>query len=115
MAAAARPAGAGPAPTLDRPPIERYVRCSVTRGSWTVEPGIEWRTGDDFAAVSGLLERIAEDIALSALGGDPVEAAMRAEPTFEAWWPGRAFFVEVHDAAGRWVQTYQPFGIPRNR
>lgn len=96
------------------PPIERYIRCSVTVGNWTVEPGIEWREGDDFNSVTEQLGRIASAIARrAAMTYDPIRASRRHEPMFADAWPGRAFFVEVHDAKfERWTQTYQPYGIP---
>lgn len=94
-------------------PIERYIRCSVTRGSWTVEPGLEWRDGDNFDALCGDLRVIAAAVADLAGVNDAIGAAQRAESVFRRWWPGRAFFVEVHDVEGRWTQTFQPFGMPR--
>lgn len=98
-----------------RPPIERYVRCSVTRGAWTVEPGIEWREGDNWDAITGDLEVLACGIASAASTHDePMRAVIRGEEAFTIRWPDRAFFIEVHAADGRWTQTYQPYGIPRN-
>ena len=104
------------APTvLIRPPIERYIRCSVTRGAWTVEPGIEWRDQDDFEALSGDLEVLAAGLAsLADTHRDPAAAARRGEAAFAGRWPDRAFFIEIHATDGRWVQIFQPFGIPRN-
>lgn len=101
---------------LHRPPIERYVRCSVTRGAWTVEPGIEWCEGDSFEALSGDLEVLAAGLAsLTDTHRDPISASRRGEAAFAQRWPGRAFFIEVHSTDGRWVQVFQPFGVPRNR
>lgn len=101
---------------LHRPPIERYVRCSVTRGAWTVEPGLEWREGDDFEALSGDLEVLACGLAsIVDTHRDPAAAARRGEVAFAARWPGRAFFIEVHAVDGRWIQIYQPYGVPRWR
>lgn len=92
-------------------PIERYVRCSVLRGDWIIEPGLEWREGDNFDDLSSRLRCLVADMPVN---GDPMEAARRSEPTFQAMWPGRAFFVEVHDAHGdRWTQIFQPYGVPR--
>ena len=102
-----------------RPPVERYVRCSVHRAEmhsdWVVEPGIEWREGDDFEGVAKQLRGIAWRI--SALGHlDPIAAAKEGEAMIADRWPDRAFFIEVHDPAHAvWSQTYQPYGMPRFR
>lgn len=101
-------------PDPERPPIERYVRCSVTVGGLTVEPGIEWREGDNYEVVAGDLAVIGEAIVRCG-GPDPMQAARRGENAIAARWPGRAFFIEIHDTAGRWTQTYQPYGMPRFR
>lgn len=96
------------------PPIERYIRCSVTVGNWTVEPGIECREGDDFNAVTEQLGQIAGTIAArTQRTGDPIGSARAHETYFADSWFGRAFFIEVHDAkCERWTQTYQPYGVP---
>lgn len=98
-----------------RPPIERYVRCSVTHGDWTCEPGVEWRDGDNELAMVRDLEVIACGVAeIAAHPAGPMAAAKRAEPQFARWWLDRAFFIELHDTRGRWVQIFQPYGVPRN-
>lgn len=97
-----------------RPPVERYLRCSVTVGGVTVEPGIEWREGDNRTVTLQWLEHIASIIALRSADGDPMEVARSREPQFAALWPGRAWFVEVHNGEA-WTQIFQPFGVPRNR
>lgn len=97
-----------------RPPIERYLRCSVTVGKYTVEPGIEWRDGDDRLAMLAQLDQIAASIARWAASGDPMEVARSRESQFAALWPGRAWFVEVHNGDA-WTQIFQPFGVPVNR
>ena len=79
-----------------------------------MEPGVEWRDGDRFDAIAGDMQVVADAVARMAGRGDPMMAAQRAEDVFRRWWPDRAYFVEVHDTAGRWVQVFQPFGVPRN-
>ena len=96
-----------------KPPVERYIRCSVTRGDWTVEPGLEWCDGDDFYSKVGDLKVVADAVAALACEGDPIRAAQRGEGVFARWWPNRAWFLEVHATDGSWTQSYQPYGIPR--
>lgn len=101
-----------------RSPVEHYIRCSVTVGGVIVEPGLEMREGDDLDRLSGQLAELA-----SAIGaGVPHWGAERAlhcasfGASFGALWPGRAWFVELHDAKlERWTQSYQPYGVPRAR
>lgn len=100
------------------PPIERYVRCSMQRGDWTVEPGIEWREGDSYEVVAGDLAVIAAVIAEAIVrfnSSDPMPSGQWGERAMAARWPGRAFFIEIHDTAGRWTQIFQPYGLPRSR
>lgn len=97
--------------------IEHYIRCSVTAGKWTVEPGIEFRDGDDEDRMHGCLEPIALSIAesLQTPGERPMAASMASEPWFRGTWPGRAFFIEIHSTDHRWTQTFQPYGVPRRQ
>lgn len=95
-----------------RPTREKYVRASRVVKGWTVEPGVEWRPGDDFEFVTGMLQ----DICARADADGAYSAATIAEAVFEhieTVWPDRAYFVEVHSDAG-WIQIFQPYGIPRN-
>ena len=99
----------------DHPPIERYIRCSMTAAGWTVEPGIEWREGDDFDAITRRLQSIALTIAERS-EGNPMAASRHGESMIALRWPGRAYFIEIHDAEClRWTQSYQPYGLPRHR
>jgi hypothetical protein len=101
-------------PAAGRPPIERYARCSVKGNGWIVEPGIEWREGDCFDPLVFELELIANAVVGVAPLAGPMDAARIAEPMFAARWPGRAYFVEVHDEKfERWTQIFQPYGVPR--
>lgn len=99
-----------------RPPVEHYARCTETIGDLIYEPGIEVRDGDDLPAL-----RMGLACVVSVLAGRVAErgqiAAMRSiGEFFERNWPGRAWFVEIHDAHdGSWTQSYQPYGIPRAR
>lgn len=98
-----------------RPPCEEYARCTVTVGELTVEPAIEVRDDDDTLEAMWLtLNSFALHIAdlVKHHGWRSAMRSMRAD--FEYVWPGRAWFVELHDTAGRWTQSYQPYGVPRS-
>lgn len=98
-----------------RPPREVYVRASrPTTGGAVVEPGVEYREGDSFSVVEDALR----DILFRSDPGndehDPVRIATPVESAIRERWPDRAYFVEVHDPRGGWLQIFQPFGVPRN-
>lgn len=100
---------------FQRPPREVYVRSSrPTATLVTVEPGVEYREGDDFQTMTGLLnyEMFKAD---DEIESDPVKVAVALEERIKARWPDRAYFVEVHDRYGNWIQVFQPFGLPRNK
>lgn len=80
-----------------------------------VEPGLELRRGDDLEALTAQLEHLAGGIGIVApLEPDPARYLESLALLFEELWPGRAWFVEIHDAQlSRWTQSYQPYGIPR--
>lgn len=105
-------AGAKPAPAC-RPGCEDYARCTVTVGALTVEPGIELRRGDDLEVMWVVLRSFALHVAdlVRDLGWVPALEQVRLD--FEHVWPGRAWFLELHDTDGRWTQSYQPYGVPR--
>lgn len=103
-----------------RPPVEHYLRCSVTVGEVVVEPGVELRPDDDsdetHEFMFRVLETVARSIAKRAQSGSRTKALHAAKVLFEINWPGRAWFVELHDAKlERWTQTFQPYGVPMNR
>lgn len=101
--------------TLDRPPRETYVRTSRASAACgrMVEPGVEFRTGDDFAAMTSALYDICYRLDAGDARSINDDAEVVARVIAETW-PGRAYFVEVHSHDG-WIQIFQPFGIPRNR
>lgn len=102
------------APAFVRPPREAYVRTSrpCERVNVTVEPGVEFREGDNFDEMTEQLGTmlVVHDPGLLI---DPVKIAEPIERAIAATWPGRAYFIEVHGAGG-WYQVFQPFGVPRN-
>jgi len=100
-----------------RPDVEHYVRCSVAVGDLRVEPGLELRAGDDFAELGERLACLAHAIGIMVgTTADRMAACEAFGPTFEQRWPGRAWFVEIHDAKlERWTQSFQPYGVPRSR
>lgn len=101
-----------------RPPVERYARTSFAIDGLTIEPGIEYELGEDSQALSRRLREVAAR-AVSEIR-IPVERipfdnlAVDIERAITATWPGRAYFIEIHDDAGCWTQIFQPFGVPRN-
>lgn len=98
--------------------VEHYARCTVTAHGLTVEPGMELREGDDFAAMTTDLRQWAEWAAsLGALFSSSGRAEMckTLETSAVKRWPDRAWFVEVFDEHGNWSQSYCPFGTPRWR
>lgn len=101
---------------LVRPPREAYVRTSRMTAHapwWTVEPGIEFRPGDDFEFMTGLMHDICVQTDRVYPCSGPTELAESVAELITRVYPDRAYFVEVHGDAG-WVQIYQPFGLPRN-
>lgn len=98
---------------LFRPPLETYVRTSrISTGYLTVEPGIEFRDGDDFKIVSKKLRSILVENDTGV--GDARAAAELVAKAIVGEWPDRAYFIEVHGIDGAWLQIFQPYGIPRN-
>ena len=98
-----------------RPPREVYVRAfRPTCTGASVEPGVEYRPGDSFA---GMSEQLAQLLFACDPGDehDPEKIALPVEAAIQLTWPDRAYFVEVHDVSGGWIQIFQPFGVPRNR
>lgn len=103
---------------FDRPPIEKYVRTTVTEHGYTLEPAVEWRDGDSFAHIVELLAAIAGAVAGASrhVGDDAMECAIDLGGTIAVRWPDRAYFVEVwQEGQSGFAQVFQPFGIPRNR
>jgi len=99
--------------------IEHYARCTQTVHGYVIEPGLELRDGDDLDALIVELEAFARWVGAE-LYAQParerLDVCRGAADESERRWPGRAFFVEMHDAEfGRWSQTFQPYGLPRAR
>jgi hypothetical protein len=101
--------------TFTRPPREIYVRTSrPTISGAMVEPGVEFREADQFKAIEHALYVMCVDSDPGAHEHDPVKLAALVEKHIKDRWPDRAYFVEVHDLHGGWVQIFQPFGVPQN-
>lgn len=99
-----------------RPPREAYVRASrPTVGGAFVEPGIELRDGDVFRDIEGELLTMLFETDPGRDEHDPRRIADPLEQRIRERWPDRAYFIEVHDPRGGWLQIFQPFGVPRNR
>ncbi len=95
---------------------EAYVRSVVKTGKIDAVIGLEWREGDSLDNLRKRLKLLA-DIALSYLlpEDDDYEIACLLEYRLKAWWPDRAYFLEVCSDGVEldWIQIYQPFGLPR--
>lgn len=89
---------------------ERYIRLDITHPcGWNVVPGMEWRATDDI----GELRRSLTNLILAASPTDIATLAQSIADAFDRLWPGRAWFLEIEDSPGSWVQVYQPWtGIP---
>lgn len=97
-----------------RPPREVYVRTArPTVNGILVEPGVEYREGDEFAAIEQALTAILVEHDPGSDETDPVRIAAPVEAAIRVRWPDRAYFIEVYGTGG-WIQIFQPFGVPRN-
>jgi hypothetical protein len=103
------------------PDREAYVRVSVTRGEVEAVAGLEFRQGDNVEKLYEALD-IAIRYALwhTVLNIDTLDKvddmliAYACERQLRGAWPDRAYFLEVCRGPGdRWVQVFQPFGLPR--
>lgn len=111
--------------TLVRPPLERYIRDSLTFGdAITVEPGLEYRASDDLPELRARLAERVRAVALAVEariapidGWQPEDVqplALALERELAAVWPDRAWFCEIHHVQGWWTQIFQPYGLPKN-
>ena len=101
---------------FERPPREVYVRASRrTVACAFVEPGVEFREGDSFREIEAELRSILVDSDPGHAQLEPEQIAAPVELAIRERWPDRAYFIEVHDNQGGWLQIFQPFGVPRNR
>lgn len=99
-----------------RPPVERYLRCTVTFGSWTIEPGLQYDRGERLAPLLSQLQLAIGEAwkAAAPVSIDDVpKLNERVEQLVTRLWPDRAWFLEVHHTTAGWTQIYQPYGIPR--
>ena len=102
---------------MSRPPVERYARTTFTTAGITIEPGIQYELLENVVELGRRLREIAAEAAAHrmALGAYAIDSvAIAVERAVAATWPERAFFVEVYDADGNWIQIFQPYGLPRN-
>lgn len=103
---------------MKRPPVERYARTSITVDGITFEPGVQYERGEDSQVMSRRLRDLTARavnsirIPLERVPFDTIAHDIEIEIAME--WPGRAYFVEIHDDASSWTQIFQPYGVPRN-
>jgi hypothetical protein len=102
--------------TIARPPVEKYVRCSMQVGRYLLEPAVEYRSGDVYAQ---LLEELQCGTQLAVHFApevrDIMHAADLAGGRIAERWPDRAYYVEAwEDGDEGYAQVVQPFGFPRN-
>lgn len=108
-----------------RPPIERYIRCSVDIPSGSVEVGLQREppTGNERVTIRQLVH-VAYMRSLTVGGLDePRWSTMEEfadiitpdlEKSFSQVWPDRAWFVEIWNETEALSQVYQPYGMPRS-
>lgn len=98
--------------TWERPPREDYLHITREVHGYKVEPGVEYRDGDDIEYIGQELWHIVKDWT----GADQMLAARAVGQGIAHRWPDRAYFVEVwKDGSIVMAQVFQPFGVPRNR
>lgn len=97
-----------------RPPRESYVRATVEAHGYTLEPAVEWRTGDCFEHVVETLRILAIESAKLEFS-DLMRTATYCGDAIRTRYEGRAYFVEAwQDGECGFAQVYQPWGVPVN-
>ena len=109
---------------MSRPPVERYVRLTLTDSDMTFEPGLSWVDGEDIGVLSDRLRHVCEALLYRVTrevcpidGWDIADfevIASHFEESMREYWPDRAWFCEVH-GGDTWVQIFQPYGVPKNQ
>lgn len=103
------------------PPRESYIRASyppcLANVRCEVDFGLEWRPGDVIADLQSLLKSFAGygHAAPLVAFDNAMQFAHGLGDLIAKEWPDRAYFIEVSDAAGGWVQVFQPYGLPRRQ
>lgn len=110
--------GLGPLrPLFERPPIERYVRCSVDLPGGSLELGLFYNRGEPLRGLSDKLGELATKAARVVDGPITLEIAemlsAELEANIVAQWGDRAWFLEVWNADSALTQIYAPHGMPR--
>ncbi len=92
---------------------EAYLRVVLNREGIEYIAGLEWREGEDLAALKAAL-KMRMSTATIGMQHDRWDAlSLAIEKTIKKYWPDRAYFVEVGDDAHGWIQLFQPYGLPR--
>ena len=99
-----------------RPPIERYIRCSVDIPGGSIEVGLQHcpNVSREF------VRAVVRDAYFRATAMTDLEFSELAdlltnflEHDFASTWPTRAWFVEIWNEREALSQVYQPYGMPR--
>lgn len=109
-----------PEPAPARPPIERYVRCSVTvfgsknRAIGSIEAGLLVTPSQDHRALREELRHVLDDACVACRDReDADELTQLCESMIAGRWPAHAWFVEVWNEDEALTQVYAPYGMPR--
>lgn len=90
---------------------EAYARVWTELYDNEMTVGVELREGD---ALAEMTLRI-KDWAFYAMMDnqlEPLKQVAKVEAQIKNWYPDRAYFIET-ESAGRGVQVFQPYGLPR--
>lgn len=104
-----------------RPPIERYVRCSVSvfgtknRVIGSIEAGLLVVPGMNHRALREELRSVLDDACVSCRDREDADGLTAlCESLITERWPSAAWFVEVWQEDEALTQVYAPFGMPRS-
>lgn len=99
-----------------RKPREAYARVVVERDNVDLIVGLEVRAAELAVEFYPVLERLVDEAVRDIPATEPDDVfAVAVEEAVKSSWPDRAYFLEIGRDDHRWVQIFQPWGIPRER